>query len=333
VTIAVCGVVGAGTPHDQPFPLWTLAVYTRPPEEVPVFSVSELECAAHVCRLTAGVWSLSDMAEQLRKLFNQRHDIDRLVEQLKRKYPLAGDALDEDDQSATKASIEQLRRFFELHGFILAATACLRAEEAVLVTSVQSLESRLQDVWNDFMRDTDTRHVEIIPIEKFRYYDAGFHYEVTQKFPEATKEIREAGTCYALGRNTACVFHLMRAVEYGMRELVMALGVQNPIIPLEYQVWNAIIEQIESRADDKVIAQWRDPAKANARAFFSTIISDLYAFKDDTRNVLMHTRSGGVYDAPRALSVMNRAQQFFERLVSKVEESDSRTLMDPARFN
>ncbi len=40
-----------------------------------------------------------------------------------------------------------------------------------------------------------------------------FGDDVFAKFPDATKDISEAGKCLALGRNTATVFHLMRAME------------------------------------------------------------------------------------------------------------------------
>ena len=40
-----------------------------------------------------------------------------------------------------------------------------------------------------------------------------FGQAVEDKFPDARFDIEEAGKCLALGRPTACIFHLMRAVE------------------------------------------------------------------------------------------------------------------------
>jgi hypothetical protein len=45
---------------------------------------------------------------------------------------------------------------------------------------------------------------------------------VIENFPGAVSDIEEATKCLALSRSTACVFHLMRALEVGLR----ALGIQ-----------------------------------------------------------------------------------------------------------
>ena len=41
--------------------------------------------------------------------------------------------------------------------------------------------------------------------------------EVNDKFPSAAFDIDEAGKCLAIGRSTAAVFHLMRALETAIR--------------------------------------------------------------------------------------------------------------------
>jgi hypothetical protein len=41
--------------------------------------------------------------------------------------------------------------------------------------------------------------------------------DVQAKFPLARDDIRDAVECYALDKHTACIFHLMRVSEYGLR--------------------------------------------------------------------------------------------------------------------
>ena len=99
-------------------------------------------------------------------------------------------------------------------------------------------------------------------------------------------ELVEANTCLALERDTACVFHLMRGVEYGLRALAGAVGVsQQPTIPMEYKEWQPLIEEINSKQYE-ALRSWRGAAKADASAFFNRIVADLFTFKDEVRNPL-----------------------------------------------
>ena len=52
-----------------------------------------------------------------------------------------------------------------------------------------------------------------------------FGTEVAARFPRAIVDIEEAGKCFALGRFTACVFHLMRVVEAGLAAISRSLNI------------------------------------------------------------------------------------------------------------
>ena len=60
-----------------------------------------------------------------------------------------------------------------------------------------------------------------IPPDKVPYFDALtlLGPELTSKFSQCTTDIEEAGNCFAAGRWTATVFHLMRIMEYGVRQI------------------------------------------------------------------------------------------------------------------
>ena len=47
---------------------------------------------------------------------------------------------------------------------------------------------------------------------------------VDDKFPDAVEDISESGKCLALGRYTASVFHVMRAMESGIHALAKSIG-------------------------------------------------------------------------------------------------------------
>lgn len=277
------------------------------------------------------------MAEDLRRLFSIRNEIDQQLERLARRGTRDADQashadalLEHGERQYLVAAVEQLRRFFELYGFQNAITGASRIIEKRSVLTHTDAKRRLDDLWDDFMRDCDLRHVEIIGADLFKYYDVGFGHDVTHKFPEATTEIKEAGTCYALGRHTASVFHLMRAVEHGLRALAVAVGVPGAPLPLEYQEWHGLIDQVHSRSSSVIDAWGRSAELTNARQFFKRIIADLQSFKDDVRNVTMHTRTS--YDGPGALSVNNRTRDWFQVLSTKVSEDQIGSILDRTAF-
>jgi hypothetical protein len=193
--------------------------------------------------------------------------------------------------------------------------------------------SRLKQVEEGYNADAGNLYALFLNEESAgTAFYGGFGDKVNAAFPSASDEINEANRCLAVEADTACVFHMMRAVEYAMRGLARGVGITTPAIPLEFQEWNSIIEQIESRTD-KAPDRWPQPAKSNGRAFFRRAVSDLYAFKDDTRNILMHTR-GGFYNRRDARSVVDRAREFFIRLAEQgVDENGTVNLLDPAAFD
>jgi hypothetical protein len=62
--------------------------------------------------------------------------------------------------------------------------------------------------------------------EKVKFYQEtkGFGENVANRFPSAAFDIEEAGKCYACNRNTACVMHLARAVEVGLKSVMASLA-------------------------------------------------------------------------------------------------------------
>lgn len=96
-----------------------------------------------------------------------------------------------------------------------------------------------------------------------------FGEAVSQSFPEAAFDISESGTCLALARPTACVFHLMRVLEIGLA----AIGHQFKI-SLSHANWKTAIDQIES-AVRKMDSdpEWRDRSdrKEQQEAFAQAI--------------------------------------------------------------
>ncbi|HUB80991.1 MAG TPA: hypothetical protein VMB03_19435, partial [Bryobacteraceae bacterium] len=84
--------------------------------------------------------------------------------------------------------------------------------------------------------------------EKARFYGDNaepFGSDVANAFPSTLFDASEANRCFALGRNTACVFHLMRVLETGLGVLGKQFGVQ-----CDHTNWETIINRIEKAIGD-----------------------------------------------------------------------------------
>ena len=80
--------------------------------------------------------------------------------------------------------------------------------------------------------------------------DALFGKLVAAEFPSAAKDIMESGNCLAAECPTACVFHLMRASEIGLRALAKDRDMKFPDKPLELSEWGAILPKLDSIVSD-----------------------------------------------------------------------------------
>ena len=60
-------------------------------------------------------------------------------------------------------------------------------------------------------------HIE--PIDSQYYLEHGFSEKSQKAFPKSKYDMEESGKCLALGRYSACVFHLIRIVDAGLKRL------------------------------------------------------------------------------------------------------------------
>lgn len=149
------------------------------------------------------------------------------------------------------------------------------------------------------------RVVLVVPPSKAAYYDPqlpDFAPDVLAKFANHTSDMFEAGNCFALGRNTACVFHLMRLTEAGVQAFGTKLGVT---IAGELE-WQKILDRLNPiiRAMNH-----RDPLTIQ----YAAIQSHLYNVKVAWRNAVMHPKE--TYDESEARDIFNHVRAFLAELV------------------
>jgi len=135
-----------------------------------------------------------------------------------------------------------------------------------------------------------------------------FGEAVEDAFPSSAIDVSEAAQCLALGRWTACVMHLMRALEAPLAVLAARCDVPDGAN------WNTLLNQIEGKirarnkpAGDDDWEQWA----AEAATHFRFI-------KNGWRNHAMHARQA--YDEARATEIYNSVGAFLKHLATRLAE-------------
>ena len=126
---------------------------------------------------------------------------------------------------------------------------------------------------------------------------------VEDKFPSSAEDVSEAAKCLALDLNTACVFHLMRAMEQTLKHLATALG-----IPNVEKEWGKLLWDIDGKIKSMPLGKDRD--------CWSESRANLYHVKQAWRNSTMHPKQ--TYTNTQARDVFNAVRAFMQQLATLV---------------
>ena len=132
----------------------------------------------------------------------------------------------------------------------------------------------ISELKDHIVLDTGDIYFQAVDSDKVKFYNKNFSDQISTAFPSAHDDICEAGSAFALNRYTACAFHLIRAMEIGLRSLARASGVRTTRkqIRLEYQESQNVITSIEGKME--TITKWqRGIEKDNALGFFRPCIA------------------------------------------------------------
>jgi hypothetical protein len=147
--------------------------------------------------------------------------------------------------------------------------------------------------------------------QKTRLFGSG----VYQSFPDARTELTSAGNAFAFELYTACVFHLMRVAEHGLRVLARRLHVRlshtGKFLPLDHADWNTVITGIRNQI---ITARKLPHGPKRQRKFemYSDAADHCEYMKDIWRNTASHSRKS--YTKLEALQAMDRVRDFMQFL-------------------
>lgn len=139
----------------------------------------------------------------------------------------------------------------------------------------------------------------------------GFGPEVAQAFPSSSLEIRDAGSCLALGQPTASVFHLMRALEPPL----IALGKKFDVDVKEN--WNAALNDIEKAVRNRENPKNRPDWEAE-QDFYTDAVTHFFHMKNAWRNYTMHLQLR--FEADEARHIRQNVMYFMQKMATRLRE-------------
>lgn len=137
-----------------------------------------------------------------------------------------------------------------------------------------------------------------------RSAETAFGPDVSDKFPGTVADIAEASACLGMSRNTAVVFHLMRAMEHAVAQLGDRLDVTIIDKHNNDLEWGKIIANIKATTEALPKGKERDD--------WSEAVSLLYHVKQAWRNSTMHPKQS--YTDDEALGAFNAVRSFMANL-------------------
>jgi hypothetical protein len=147
-------------------------------------------------------------------------------------------------------------------------------------TQTQTVQDALRRIDENLADELETRRFLYVPTRAVEYYETPFAGwgAALDNFP-IRFDVGEAGKCYALGRHTACVMHLMRVLEEGLKAFARHCGVT---WTADVHSWDTIIRRINER-----IRTIPGERKADQQRL-SEISAHLRLAKDAWRDYVMH---------------------------------------------
>ena len=183
----------------------------------------------------------------------------------------------------------------------------------------KEMAERLKDFWSKLEHELNDRFFIYLDEQEATQYQAAqpFGAAVASVFrSKKCDDLAEASKCFALGRYTACVFHLMRAMEVAVQAFGKKLGVNMIKIAPGKRVSELTWEQILNELNPKLRMMPQDTVPRKRRyEKYAAAQSYLYGVKDAWRNPTMHPRLEG-YNELQAKDIMNNVRSFLTEFAS-----------------
>jgi hypothetical protein len=170
---------------------------------------------------------------------------------------------------------------------------------------------------NTLVDELGQRSFFFIPQNDLRFYNqtelAGPGFK--DRFPISNGELIEAGNCLAMGRYTACVCHLMRALDVVLAALERQMAIPTPDKGAE-RTWGKTLGRIR----DEIAKNNKNPPQGWKKEgeFYQKAEAFIQAMKLTYRDSIFHVAA--VYDEQSATSVFNATVEALRYLATRLAE-------------
>jgi hypothetical protein len=181
----------------------------------------------------------------------------------------------------------------------------------------ETLINQLEGIHNQLKVAISFHKFAYIPPRVQGYFEQEnlFGESVFASFPEARRDIKEAGNCLASELYTAAVFHLMRTAEFGLRSLARKTRVsvkhKGKPQPVDTATWEKVIAAIKSKLAASHTMRF-GATRSEKIKLYSDLADRCSFIKDLWRNDVMHTRVS--YEYHDAMGAFERVKGFMQLL-------------------
>jgi hypothetical protein len=169
--------------------------------------------------------------------------------------------------------------------------------------SYRELSIELAHLGDSLGRELKREGIFRIHPDRKRYFEQNtlFGPKVADAFPSCERDIRKAGSCYALEQEDASVHHLMMVLERGLKALAAKVSVS----PYHQSNWQTVITSVETKT--KTLPRGPD------LDFYRQVNAQFGFLKVAYRNHSEHAHDDP-YDMPKALHILNHVHDFRQEL-------------------
>ncbi|UCV21481.1 hypothetical protein [Ferribacterium limneticum] len=182
------------------------------------------------------------------------------------------------------------------------------------------MRARLQASMTCLSYESTLKTALIMPPRMADFYEPPtplFGAEVQSQFPSLAYEIEEAGKCFAVGRSTAAVFHLMRVMEAGIYAVSRCLDIPDPIKGSDKN-WGRMLKNIRETCASRISEGPIKWANNGDKAYFDATYAILDAVRNAWRNTTMHIENK--YMPHEAEQIFIAVRSFMMKLASRMDE-------------
>jgi len=200
----------------------------------------------------------------------------------------------------TLGFVETARRGLGMTG-IMKDVERAKADASLLFTDRNKMQFHIEHVTERIIDELEQETFHHVPSDKDRFYhkDDLFGVEIGKKFPKAREDLTNAGTSYAVGLNTACVFHLMRVMEHCVQRFGRKLQVS---IDVNKESWATIMDHVNNAVKALPGGRHTKAAQSKKKERYSLAAARLDHVRIVSRNDTMHPKA--TYDEKEATEIL-----------------------------